>query len=239
VKGLKAEFWYHIENDIPEKPIRITKESLHRLMQRPPDQVRVDRQIYYPATTLGWPDMPPMDNFVTRWTGQFTIFKAGRYMFQIICDDGAALIIDGKPLLGSEHPYYDQHEWGAEPRRERELSKGTHDVTVEYFNSFHLSGVILEYAGPDTADSMVTMPAIIFRTPVEYLPPAVLRGAAFVRRFAGSDQAWAQGPKLGMAANLAFGLLLCAGAYGVVMLSLKYRRRRTDARYVSLQAILQ
>mmetsp|Transcript_50417 Transcript_50417/g.145305 ORF Transcript_50417/g.145305 Transcript_50417/m.145305 type:complete len:627 (-) Transcript_50417:69-1949(-) len=238
VRGLLAEFWVNIDRDIPERPFSITIDRLHSLMQRPPDLVRVDKQVFYPVSSLGWEGVPKTDYIAARWTGQLQIFKAGRYSFMFLSDDGAALILDGKPLAG-EHPYYDQHEWSAEPRKERDLAKGMHDVRIEYFNTFHLSGVILKYAGPDTGDSMITVPNVVLRTSTDDLPPTLLNDTSVVRRYDNAGLRLAPGSVLRLADGIGVAVFASLLVRGAIALGVKWRRRRrAAARYLTLQSVM-
>lgn len=242
VRGLKAEFWQHIDRDVDLNHITISRRELYAMMRsRPPDYIRLDKQVYYPVTTMSWGGrLPAMDNFAARWTGQLLINEPGTYTFWMKSDDGSAMNIDGHPVIGRHaHPDWDQHEWQAEPPRSRALSAGAHDLEVVYFNTYHLSGVIISYSGPDTGESLVVLPAVALRTRVAGLPPAALHDDSFLAKFGGEERdrwcvaASLRRPDTWLAACLAFG-----AAYGVVVLGAKWRRRRRSVAGGSLRRIL-
>ncbi len=69
----------------------------------------------------------PVDNFSVRWTRSIS-FKAGRYLFWAVVDDGIRLHVDGQLLINGWRE-------AAEERYEKEvqISAGSHTVVVEYF----------------------------------------------------------------------------------------------------------
>jgi len=233
VRGLKAEFWYHIDRDIDVRKITISRREFYTMMRtRPPDYVRLDKQVYYPVTVLGWGgELPQTDNFAARWTGQLLIRDAGMYTFLMKSDDGSALNIDGHPVIGRHaHPDWDQHEWQAEPARTRYLSSGDHEIEIVYFDTFHLAGLIIKYCGPDTGESLLDLPAVALRTRVADLPESALHDDSFLAKYEGSvRQRWPLGSGLRWV-HVCAALLACAAVYGASVLGLRWRRRQGTLR---------
>jgi len=234
VQGLKAEFWFDIDHIIDVSSISITMESLHEVMMRPPNMVRVDSQVNYAATTLGWRDMQPRSYFAARWTGQFRIQIGGRYLFELRSDDGSALFVDGLPVIGrSEHPYYDQHRWEVEPAHEITLGPGYHAIRIEYFNTNDMAGVVASYAGPDTESSVVPIPSKVLRTTTFGLPRDAL-DSALMRKFASDHPRWPAGLSPSVATGLVVMLLVGGAVYCISVLGAKVRRWRSRRNYDSL-----
>jgi len=93
-----------------------------------PDLVRRDTKIDF-----NWRDGAPANrisenNFSVRWTGKFN-FNFGTYRFTVLVDDGARLWVDDQLVI-------DEWEDGGERELKSDvgLTKGTHDVRLEYYD---------------------------------------------------------------------------------------------------------
>jgi len=94
--------------------------------QGEPAHRRVDRQIDFNWLEPPFPLPPP---FSIEWHGSLLVDRAGLYGFSLESDDGSVLEIDGRVVVdnGGQH--------GVLTRRgEVELSEGTHELRLRYFN---------------------------------------------------------------------------------------------------------
>ncbi|MEI7999634.1 MAG: PA14 domain-containing protein [Candidatus Omnitrophota bacterium] len=70
----------------------------------------------------------PAELFSVRWQGYLLTPKSGEYTFFVTADDGFRLLIDGKPIVS---------DWNNHPPLEFTgtvfLSKGSHKITLEYY----------------------------------------------------------------------------------------------------------
>ena len=78
----------------------------------------------------------PEEDFSARWQGYLLVPQDGEYTFYLFVDDGVRLFIDNIPLVNE---WYNQH---AEFANKIVLTKGAHQIKIEYYN--HLQAAILE-----------------------------------------------------------------------------------------------
>lgn len=91
------------------------------------------------------------DHFAVLFTTKFDIPEDGRYTFGVISDDGSRVYVDGKKIIDNDGSHSSEMKRGFV-----ELTKGVHEVKVEYFENY--MGQVLElYYGFD-ASSMQTLP---------------------------------------------------------------------------------
>lgn len=87
----------------------------------------------------------PSDNFTARWTRTLN-FDAGRYRFHLAGDDGFSLRVDGRVVID---------QWIYQPRTEYtgeiDLSGGSHELKVEYFEGEWDANISLWWEGPINA----------------------------------------------------------------------------------------
>ena len=90
----------------------------------------------------------PNEHFAAEWYGKVPIKEAGEYEFSTASDDGSRLSINGEKIV---------ENWGLHGRRERKgtikLNKGYADLKVEFFQNGGGANCIVNYKGPDTADT--------------------------------------------------------------------------------------
>ncbi|MFT6225123.1 MAG: hypothetical protein ACJA1F_002984, partial [Paracoccaceae bacterium] len=83
------------------------------------------------------------DTFGTQLTGNINVEEGGEFTFYLGGDDGAALYIDGNPVV------VDDGLHGYRTRNDRiELDAGTYDIEVRYFENYGNAGLKLEWEGP-------------------------------------------------------------------------------------------
>lgn len=78
------------------------------------------------------------------FTGQLQVPKSGSYLFTLYSDDGSQLFINGDRLIDNDG----KHDY--EPKSGLiELSEGTHELRLTYFNNNWGQGLTLMYEGPE------------------------------------------------------------------------------------------
>lgn len=84
------------------------------------------------------------DHFAVLFTAKLDITKAGKYNFGIISDDGSKLFIDGKLVIDNDGSHSPDIKKGF-----AELTKGVHDIKVEYFDDYMGQKLELYYSFGD------------------------------------------------------------------------------------------
>lgn len=96
-------------------------------------------------------NMEEMDHFAVLFTTQFDIPTDGQYTFGVISDDGSKVYVDGKIIIDNDGSH------SAEMKRGKvELTKGMHDIKVEYFDDY--MGQKLELFYSSSTLPMQTLP---------------------------------------------------------------------------------
>jgi hypothetical protein len=121
-----------------------------------PKRVGVDPLVKYTGAEF----LAPKNQLAIRWTGKLLIAEAGTYEFKISADDGAWLALDGNlvvDLSGCGH-----HRKTKRDKTETiELDKGSHDISVLYFNEGpgdKMGEFEIQYKGPDSEDVLMPIP---------------------------------------------------------------------------------
>ena len=83
------------------------------------------------------------DQFGLRFTGSIAVDKTGKYNFYLSSDDGSRLYIDGNEVIN-----HDGNHGTSEKGGSAELSAGSHEIVVTYFNSGGGHGLSLAWSGP-------------------------------------------------------------------------------------------
>lgn len=242
VRGLKAEFYYHIDRipglDIPP----LSRQKIKQIVAREPDLVRLDPQVYYPLTLYGWPGVAAKEYFAARWSGELVIKMGGRYTFQLKSDDGSDIAIDGVPLKEADATKaFAEHVWEAEPEAWRNLDPGGHDFVITYFNLMLHGGIIAMYRGPDTDDTFVAIPMNALRTKAVKLPPKLLPNAIYLERFDTSSRGplVAEGIRYAAEHTLLVGAILLIATFGAVSFGWQHWRKRQESRrYSDLRSLV-
>lgn len=229
VRGLKAEFFYHIDKVHGLEILPIDQTKIKRVLEQPPDMVRIDPQVYYPLTLYGWPGVGAQDFYIARWTGQLVIKQGGNYTFQLKSDDGSDILIDGARLNGADEHSFKEHVWQAEPVVWKQMEPGGHDFLVTYFNIRLHAGIIAMYKGPDTNGHMVPIPAIAFRHRSIDLPKELLKDALYLERYDGTSRFHDSPVTYSTMFVLMGGVFLLLFTSGVFFYGTKLWRRQRDS----------
>ena len=137
----KAMFHYQrIGHVVPTDPGWSAKYYDNPNLTGTPVLTRMDQDITFEWGD-GSPDAAvPADHFSARWTKSIQ-FAAGTYTFTATADDGVRLYIDGSLVLD---------KWVLEGRTtytvNKQLSTGTHQIVLEYFDNTGEAVAMLSYA---------------------------------------------------------------------------------------------
>ncbi len=85
------------------------------------------------------------DEYAIRFSGKLEVEKSGQYLFFLYSDDGSKLYLDDELLISNDF----NHGMDEEARGLVELSAGTHDLTLNYYNNTWGKGLALMYEGPE------------------------------------------------------------------------------------------
>jgi autotransporter-associated beta strand protein len=118
-----------------------------------PVATRVDQTIDFPDDPSGFePGVSGLSttNSGAVWTGLLSVTTGGSYTFQTDSDDGSLLYVDGTQVVNDDGPHGMQAASGS-----IDLTPGSHLVTIEYAQAGGGAGIIAQYSGPDTGNTMV------------------------------------------------------------------------------------
>ena len=99
------------------------------------------------------PNFTRTDDIVSRFNGKIIIATPGLYTFATDSDDGSMLYIDGATVVSNNASQAHVRRTG-----KIQLSAGLHDIDIGYYEGGGLNGLIVDYAGPDTADAQTVIP---------------------------------------------------------------------------------
>ncbi|MDH7602730.1 MAG: PA14 domain-containing protein [Armatimonadota bacterium] len=88
----------------------------------------------------------PSEGFCIRWTGYLDVPREGDYTFYLSTDDGSRLWIDNQLIVDN---------WGHHALQERvgtiRLTRGEHEIRVDYYEDYGWAAAHLEWSGPGIA----------------------------------------------------------------------------------------
>lgn len=90
-----------------------------------------DRQGYVYEFTLDELDVEDKDHFAVLFSTRLDIPADGAYTFGVVSDDGSKVYIDGKEIIDNDGSHSADIQYGS-----IELTKGLHDVRIEYFDDY-------------------------------------------------------------------------------------------------------
>lgn len=113
------------------------------------------REGYVYEFSLDELDVEEKDHFGVLFTTRFDIPADGEYTFGVVSDDGSKVYVDDKMVIDNDGSH------SAEMKRGKvQLTKGMHDIRVEYFDDYMGQNLELYY-GSDTLP-MQTLPFALF-----------------------------------------------------------------------------
>jgi hypothetical protein len=154
-KGWKEEIFY-------KKGMKAVPSDLGS-----PDNTRVVAKVEYRNTQRKWPGFSRNDDFAVRWTGKMSIFRVGRYRFQLGSDDGSNLYVDGKPVVKNDGLHGFRNRFG-----DYKMKKGKSDLRLEFFERGGSAGMVLKYMGPDTKNRLTVVPSRVMEAAMDVKPKA-------------------------------------------------------------------
>jgi putative heme-binding domain-containing protein len=96
-----------------------------------------------PQIVMNVPQRKQADRFALRFTGAILAPKAGKYTFSIASDDGSRIYLDGKLLINN-----DGLHGMVEKNGTINLTAGSHDLIVTYFDNGGGDGLKVAWSGP-------------------------------------------------------------------------------------------
>jgi hypothetical protein len=111
---------------------------------------KVDKQVNVESVEENFNGTNLGQHFYIRWTGQVKIEKAGKYKFYTESDDGSRLFIDGKQLVDNSGLHAMQKKDG-----EVELTAGTHELKLEYFQNEGGAGCKLSWSADGIPEDII------------------------------------------------------------------------------------
>ena len=129
--GARAEFTYERIGDVVAADGGYSAEYFaNRSLAGAPALTRTDDAVDFNwgGGTPG--DGIPADDFSARWTKSLALDEGGTYKFTVTSDDGFRLYLDGQPVLDKWVP-----QGATTYTATRELSEGSHEVVLEYFEA--------------------------------------------------------------------------------------------------------
>jgi glucose/arabinose dehydrogenase len=139
--GARAELTYdRISDVVPSDPGYAAEYFDNRNLQSAPVLTRADDAVDFDWGGGAPADGVPADNFSARWTKSLNVAEAGAYEFTVTGDDGVRLYVDGDRVLD---------KWIPQSRTTysvtRQLTQGTHQIVLEYFEAGGDAVAKLEY----------------------------------------------------------------------------------------------
>lgn len=132
------------------------------------------REFHWPAGSQQWSHVETQGPFAVRWRGSLQVRGEGNYDFEVQSDKIVELVIDGKVVLKSG-------QWStagglALSRHQGQafLTQGLHamSLSLAQTTSQGVLGMLCRYSGPDTASSLVPIPASALQPPKAAVPAA-------------------------------------------------------------------
>ena len=121
------------------------------------DRVGVVERVSYTLTNGGFELSGGSDHFAARFVGLINIPEEGEWRFELGSDEGAAVYINGSPVIVDDQPH--SYRWQAATIT---LAAGEHAIEVRYLERRYSAGLKLAWRGP--SDEYVSIvPASAFR----------------------------------------------------------------------------
>ena len=122
-----------------------------------PKWMAVAANVNFPVLKTGFFDAPFKDNFAMLLQGLLSIEEVGNYTFYLTSDDGSRLIIDGKEIVVNDKTHRMKIKTG-----NINLTKGFHNISVEYFERTDKAGLVLEWKTPSAERTLIPANAYFY-----------------------------------------------------------------------------
>ncbi len=126
--GIKVDYFYPSASNV----------AIETLAKMTPQVTEIRPQVDFYV-----PKGKSADKFALRFTGSIAIPKTGNYKFFITSDDGSRLYLDGKLVIN-----HDGLHGMSEKNASVNLTAGSHDLVVTYFDNGGGDGLKLAWSGP-------------------------------------------------------------------------------------------
>ena len=130
--------------------------------EKKPTIKKIDKQINIDSVDENFNGTNLGQHFYIRWTGQIKIEKAGKYKFYLESDDGSRLFIDGKQAVNNPGLHGMEKKDG-----EIELTAGTHELKLEFFQNEGGAGCKLGWSTEGVAEEIVPEKALWHKADAE------------------------------------------------------------------------
>ena len=127
--GIKVDYFYPSASNVAVETLAKMKPQVTEIL---------------PQVAFYVPKGKSADKFALRFTGAIAIPKAGKYTFFITSDDGSRLYLDGKLVINN-----DGMHGMSEKNASVNLTAGSHDLIVTYFDNGGGDGLNVAWSGPD------------------------------------------------------------------------------------------
>ncbi|RBW62829.1 PA14 domain-containing protein [Ruegeria sp. A3M17] len=134
-----------------------------------PTHEEVTSEINYANSHDTFWDGGAKDTFGVQINGSIEVEQGGTFTFFLGADDGAMLVINGKPVVENDGLHGFRTRTG-----EIELEPGTHSIEIRYFENYGRAGLKLEWEGPGLdGRERVTAPDMSEAQTVSGMPLAI------------------------------------------------------------------
>lgn len=134
-----------------------------------PTHEEVTSEINYANGRDSFWDEGSKDTFGVKINGNIEVEEGGVFTFFLGADDGAMLVINGKPIVDNDGLHGFRTRTG-----EIELEPGTHSIEIRYFENYGRAGLKLEWEGPGLdGREVVTAPDLSEAQTVSGMPLAI------------------------------------------------------------------
>ena len=100
------------------------------------------------------------DYFNFRFDGFLLITKEGTYQFRMGSDDGSRLKLENNLIIENDGT----HDFKVVTSANRQLTKGAHRITVDFFDYVESDSISVEYKGPDTNNEWATISISVLKS---------------------------------------------------------------------------
>lgn len=158
--GIKVEYFYPSASNVAVETLAKMKPQV--------TEVR-------PTVDFWVPKGKPADKFALRFTGSLLVPKAGQYRFYITSDDGSRIYIDGKLVLN-----HDGLHGMSEKNATTNLTAGSHDLIITYFDNGGGDGLQVAWSGPGFKKQPVSADRLAISGGSENLHDVAIRSLASI-----------------------------------------------------------
>ena len=128
-----------------------------------------------PQIVMNVPQRKQADKFALQFTGSIAIPKAGKYRFFVASDDGSRLYLDNKLVINN-----DGLHGMVEKNATVNLTAGSHDLIVTYFDNGGGDGLNVTWSGPGLKKQSIAADRLSVSSGTENLHDVAIRSLASI-----------------------------------------------------------